>query len=149
RQLREAAAAASDLGLTIQLGTKGITPERLNRFLHLAEIFDANLVRSMLNGPEACPDKAQARAWLEAAAPDFERAGLTLALETYEQIPTADLISLVEQVGSSAVGICLDPANVVARLERPRDCVEQAAEHVVNVHAKDFAFARQDGWVGF
>ena len=47
------------------------------------------------------------------------------------------------------LGICLDPANVVARLERPRDAVELTAPLVANVHVKDFAFARQDGWVGF
>lgn len=148
-ELRDAAAAATDLGLTIQLGTKGITPARLGRFLHLAEIFQAPLVRSMLNGPDAQPDQDQARAWLETAAPDYERAGVTLALETYEQVSTATLTELLEEVGSNALGICLDPANVVARLEHPRDCVEQAAGHVVNIHAKDFAFARQEGWVGF
>ena len=50
---------------------------------------------------------------------------------------------------STTLGICLDPANVVARLESPRTCVEQTAPAVVNVHAKDFAFDRQPGWVGF
>ncbi len=50
-ELRDAAAAARDLGLTIELGTKGIEPEHLRRFLQLAEVFEARLVRSMLYGP--------------------------------------------------------------------------------------------------
>ena len=50
----------------------------------------------------------------------------TLALETYEQVATADLVGLVERIDSPRLGICLDPANVVARLELPRDCVEAA-----------------------
>jgi len=149
RRLREAATAAKDLGLVIQLGTKGITPERLTRYLRMAEIFDARLVRSMLYGPDARPSQEQAQSWLQAAARDYENAGITLALETYEQVPTTTLTALMERIEGNAVGLCLDPANVVARLEHPRDCVEQAAEHVVNVHAKDFAFARQEGWVGF
>src|SRR5687768_1621560 len=46
-ELAHAAAAARDLGLTIELGTKGLEPDRLARFLELAAVFDATLVRSM------------------------------------------------------------------------------------------------------
>lgn len=143
-QVREAAAAARALGLRIQLGTRGIDPERLTRFLHLADLFDARLVRSMITvSPATAIDQ------LRAALPAYEAAGVTLALETYEQIATDTLVELVERLDSPALGICLDPANVVARLENPRDCVERAASATRNVHVKDFAFARQDGWVGF
>lgn len=149
RELRAAAAAARDLGLTIELGTKGIAPEHLSRYLRMAEVFDARLVRSMLNGPGSAPTTAQAQTWLGSSVQDFERAGVTLALETYEQIATSDLLALIAAVGSPALGVCLDPANVVARLETPRTTVELAASATANVHVKDFAFARQDGWVGF
>jgi 3-oxoisoapionate decarboxylase len=146
---RDAADAARDLGLTIQLGTKGIDPERLRRFLDLAAEFDARLVRSMLHGAASRPDLATAEAWLRATLPAYETAGVDLALETYEQVATADLVDLVDRLDSPALGICLDPANVVARLELPRACVELAAPRTKNVHVKDFAFARQPGWVGF
>ncbi len=148
-EVTDHAAAARDLGLTIQLGTKGIVPEHLERYLGLAEAFDARLVRGMLYGPDSRPTLAEAETQLRAALPAYEAAGVTLALETYEQVATADLVALVEQIGSSHLGICLDPANVVARLELPRDCVESTAARTVNVHVKDFAFARQAGWVGF
>ncbi len=45
--------------------------------------------------------------------------------------------------------MCLDPANCVAALELPRDVVDRDAPYVKNWHVKDFAFTRQDGWVGF
>ena len=148
-ELRTAASAASALGLTIELGTKGIVPEHLSRFLELAEIFDARLVRGMVYGPDSRPSLAEAETWLRSCMRSFEAAGVDLALETYEQIATAELVGLVERVGSERLGICLDPANVVARLEQPRACVELAAPFVKNVHVKDFTFARQEGWVGF
>ncbi|WP_426185327.1 sugar phosphate isomerase/epimerase family protein [Microbacterium sp. TWP3-1-2b2] len=148
-ELRDAAGAARDLGLTIELGTKGIVTEHLGRFLELAQIFDAHLVRSMLYGADSRPSLAEAESWLRHALPAYEAAGVTLALETYEQLATADLIGVIERVGSENLGICLDPANVVARLESPRICVEQTAALTKNVHVKDFAFARQPGWVGF
>lgn len=141
-EVRDAAAAARALGLTIHLGTKGVEPDRLSRFLDLARGFDAPLVRTMATGPD---DDAPLRDIL----PAYEAAGVRVALETYERLATADLVDLVERIDSPALGICLDPANVVARLESPRDCVERAAPHVISVHAKDFAFARQPGWVGF
>jgi len=148
-ELRDAARAAHRLGLGIELGTKGINPEHLGRYLRLADTFDARLVRSMLYGPDSRPSLDQAEAWLRQALPAYERAGVTLALETYEQVSTEDLCGLVERIGSQHLGICLDPANVVARLETPRACVERTAPLVKNVHVKDFAFARQTGWVGF
>jgi sugar phosphate isomerase/epimerase len=148
-ELEDAASAARDLGVRIQLGTKGVEPGRLGRYLELAGIFDAALVRSMLHGPDAGPTLEQAESWLRAALPQYEASGVALALETYEQVGTADLLALVERIGSERLGICLDPANVVARLERPVDCVESTSRHVKNIHVKDFAFARQPGWVGF
>ncbi|SDY77610.1 sugar phosphate isomerase/epimerase family protein [Herbiconiux ginsengi] len=148
-EVSEAAAAARDFGVGIQLGTKGIPPAHLARYLELAEAFDARLVRSMLYGPGSRPTLAEAEAQLRAALPAYEASGVTLALETYEQVATTDLVDLVESIGSDHLTICLDPANVVARLELPRDCVERTAALTGNVHAKDFAFARQPGWVGF
>lgn len=144
-QLREAAAAARGLGLAIELGTKGIEPEHLLRFLDLAEIFDARLIRGMVLRDQA----EDAAGLLRRVSGSFEAAGVELALETYEQVPTRTLTGIIDEVGSRAIGICLDPANVVAQLESPRECVEETSPYVKNVHVKDFAFARQAGWVGF
>ncbi|MFB7251265.1 sugar phosphate isomerase/epimerase family protein [Microbacterium sp. NPDC056234] len=148
-ELKDAARAARDLGIRIELGTKGIVPEHLSRFLRIASIFDARLIRSMISGPDSRPSLIEAQVWLRSSIRDFEAAGVTLALETYEQVPTADLIGVIERVGSTHLGICLDPANVVAQLESPKACVEQTSALTKNVHVKDFAFARQPGWVGF
>lgn len=148
-EINAAAAEARALGLTIELGTKGIHPAHLTDFLRLADVFDATLLRSMVYSPDFRPSLDESARILDGILPSFEAAGVTLALETYEQIPTADLVGLVEQAGSDRLGICLDPANVVAGLELPKDAVNRCAPHTRNIHVKDFAFARQDGWVGF
>ncbi len=139
-----------DLGITVELGTKGIEPGHLERFLRLAEVFDARLVRSMLYGPDsrAVPRRGRGAAALR------HRRGTRHPVSRSPWRPTsrcatADLVALIERVGDDHLGVCLDPANVVARVEHPRDCVELTAAHVKNVHVKDFAFARQPGWVGF
>ena len=148
-ELAYAARAASELGIRIELGTKGVAPDHLLAFLGLAEAFDAELVRSMVYAPGFRPTLDEAESMLRTVMRDYDAAGVTLALETYEQVPTADLVGLVERVGGERLGICLDPANVVAGLELPKDAVERCAALTRNVHATDFAFARQHGWVGF
>ena len=97
-EITDAAAAARDLGLTIELGTKGIEPDRLARFLQLGGIFEARLVRSMLYSPDSRPTLPQAEEWLRAALPAYEASGVDLALETYEQVPTTDLVGLVARI---------------------------------------------------
>src|SRR4051794_13106315 len=51
-EIHDAARAASSLGLTIELGTKGVAPDHLATFLRLADEFDARLVRSMVYAPD-------------------------------------------------------------------------------------------------
>lgn len=150
RELDEAATAARRLGLRIQLGTKGLEADRLEWYLRLSERFSATLVRSMVAySGSATPTRDEAIRMLEHALPAYRAAGVTLALETYELIPTKVLLEIIDRVGADHLGICLDPANVVAALESPRAAVELCADLTRNVHAKDFAFARQPGWVGF
>ena len=148
-QLGDLKALAGDLGITLELGTKGISGEVLGPYLGLARSLGVKLVRGMVNTPEHRPSLSEAQRLLEQALPAYESEGVTIALETYEQMSSRDLVSLVEAVGSENLGICLDPANCVAALENPIDVIDRCAPYVKNMHVKDFAFTRRGGWVGF
>ena len=149
QQLARLRQQAADLDVALELGTRGIGPAQLQGYLRLAEQLGVTLVRSMVNAGDHRPDLDEAVRLLAGAVPAFEAAGVTLALETYEQIPVRTLVEVVESVASPALGICLDPANCVAALEHPLATIERTAPYVRNVHVKDFCFTRQDGWVGF
>ncbi|WP_213813785.1 sugar phosphate isomerase/epimerase [Glaciihabitans sp. dw_435] len=148
-QVRDIKREADDLGITLELGTRGVLPEHLATYLALSEALGVTTVRSMINTAEHKPTLGEAEQLLGRALPAYEAAGVTLALETYEQVHSRDLVSLVEAVGSSNLGICLDPANSVAALENPVDVIDRCAPYVKNMHVKDFAFTRRGGWVGF
>ena len=148
-ELAAVRAAAVDHQVTLELGTKGIQTPHLRRFLHIADILDARLLRTMFNTAEHRPDVPEATALLRAILPELVDHGVTLALETYEQVPTRDLVQVVREIGHPRIGICSDPANTVAALELPAAVVDAVAPYVVNMHIKDFAFSRRDGWVGF
>ncbi|WP_432484184.1 sugar phosphate isomerase/epimerase family protein [Kineococcus esterisolvens] len=145
--------AAAELGLALEVGTRGTRPDHLRRHLGIAEALGARLVRSMWTAgpadPEDRPDRSETERRLREVLPDYARAGVTLALETYEQVPTTALVDVVEALGDTHLGICLDPANTVAALENPPDVVARCAPHVKNWHVKDFTFTRAEGWVGF
>ena len=148
-QLRDLKAQAGELGITLELGTKGISAAHLATFLDLAKALGAKLIRGMVNTPDHRPTLAEAQQLLKQALPAYEAAGVTIALETYEQLSSTDLVDLVKAVGSPHLGICLDPANCVARLENPIDVIDRCAPYTANLHVKDFAFTRRGGWVGF
>lgn len=148
-ELARLAQHAARMGITLELGTKGVMPAHLQRYLAIASELDCALLRTMINSPDHRPTLSEAQRSVESVLPAFENQGVAICLETYEQVPTDDNIALVKAINSGLVGICLDPANCVASLESPMDVVAKTAPYVLNWHVKDFAFSRRDGWVGF
>jgi sugar phosphate isomerase/epimerase len=146
RCLRDRAASG---GIALELGTRGVGADHLDRYLDLAKTLDVKVVRSMVrdNGPDL--GFAEMESELRAVTKRYRDAGVTVALETYERYPTHMLVALVEAVDAPNLGICLDPANCIAALESPADVIDRCADRTVNLHVKDFRFGRQDGLNGF
>jgi sugar phosphate isomerase/epimerase len=148
-QLADLKRLADDLGLTLELGTRGLETDHLRRYLAIAEVLGVRTLRSMFNSNTLKPTPDEAFALLQKIMPSVEAQGVRLALETYEQVPTRTVLDVIQRLDSPWLGICLDPGNCVAALENPRDVIDMTAERVLNLHVKDFAFSRRDGWVGF
>ncbi len=139
----------ADVGVAFEVGFRGVRAAQLERFLEVARALGARVVRTMLSAGDDRPTLGEAVAELRVAAPRFRDAGVRLGLETYEVFSTEELVRVVEEVGDPALGVCLDPANTVARLEHPKQTIDRVVDHVVNLHVKDFAFRRAPGLVGF
>ncbi|ART63228.1 sugar phosphate isomerase/epimerase family protein [Kushneria marisflavi] len=140
---------AHALGIVLELGTRGIAPKHLERYLTLARVLGVRLIRSMLYSGEDRPTFDQAIQRLEQILPALRQQQVTLALETYEQVSIETLMTVIETVDDDHIGVCLDPGNCVAALEMPEAVIARTAGRVVNLHLKDFAFSRAPGWVGF
>jgi sugar phosphate isomerase/epimerase len=144
--LRELAAREH---VALELGTRGTDPAHLRRWLEIARALDVSLLRSMWTSGEDRPDREETLRRLRSIAPELEEAGVVLALETYEQVATAELVDVVATLDHPRIRLCLDPANTVANLELPDDVTALCAPYVANWHVKDFDFSRNPGWVGF
>lgn len=148
-ELRDARDQASELHLTIEVGTRGVEPAQLLQYLNLAVSFDATLVRTLIHSPSAQLSLEQAENWIREALPAFEAHGVTLGLENYEAYSCRDLASLVRRLESNYVGICLDTVNSLGTLETPKDVITTLAPLTVNLHIKDFAIERVPQKMGF
>ncbi len=144
--LRRDAEAA---GVRVELGTRGIAPGHLRAQLALAAEFGADLLRVVTDTAEHRPTEAEAAAALREVAPEFERAGVCLAVENHDRFPAAALRRLMEAAASPAVGVCLDTANSFGAQEGVASVADALAPWVANLHVKDYAVRRLPHLMGF
>jgi sugar phosphate isomerase/epimerase len=98
-------------------------------------------------GDQPSPEEVVTR--LRAFVPEFQRAGVKLALENHDRFKAAALAWIIEQVGLEHAGICLDTVNSFGALEGPEVVVRTLAPYTLNLHVKDFAVQRVDSQMGF
>lgn len=147
--LAELRAAQHRLSLSIEIGTRGVQPERLLSYVAMASELDASLVRTVPVpvGGEA-GGTTDIVACLRRVLPAFAERGVTLGLETYEGLSVDDIVAIVEEIDSPYLGIVLDPGNPIGRLEHPADTMRRCLPHTVSLHIKDVEFVRNTGSVG-
>jgi len=148
-EVYQASDQAERLGLAVEVGTRGVEPAHLLRYLELAVELGASLVRTLTHTADSKPSLEQAENWIREVLPEFESAGVILGLENYERHSSRDLAALVRRLGSPQVGICLDTVNSLGRLETPECVVETLAPLTVNLHVKDFVIERVAQMMGF
>ncbi|MBV9489045.1 MAG: sugar phosphate isomerase/epimerase [Verrucomicrobia bacterium] len=135
--------------LALEIGTRGVTPEHLYRFLRLAGRVDARLVRTTCGWQGENRPLDEVEQDLREVLPAYAAAGITIALENYEAYPTRALGALVERIGDPHLGICLDLTNSYGALESTERMLAALAPHTVNVHLKDFVIERTPRLLGF
>ncbi len=140
---------ADEANIHLEVGSRGVEPERLLGLLGIATTAGARLVRTMCGWPGEHRTLGDVEADLRQSLPEFERAGVTIALENYEAYPTADLGALVGRINSPNLGICLDLTNSFGALESAEQILEALALHTVNVHLKEFVVERTAHLMGF
>jgi sugar phosphate isomerase/epimerase len=148
-ELRDARAAAADLGIQLELGTRGIRADHMRRFLELCRFFQSSLLRVVIDTATEQPSVDEIVASIRDLAPEIEAAGVTLAIENHDRFEARTFAEIVERIGSDHVGICLDTVNSFGALEGPAVVIDTLAPYVVNLHVKDFVIHRHPSMMGF
>ena len=141
-ELRAFYTSAQELGIEIELGTRGIELENLRRYLAIAVELRSSLLRTLLDSPGHEPSAEEAVADVRRIAPEFEQAGVTLAIENHDRLKSAELRRIIERIGSSFVGVCLDTANSLGCGEGINEVLDSLVDMVCNLHVKDFVVRR-------
>ncbi|MCI0626755.1 MAG: sugar phosphate isomerase/epimerase [Acidobacteria bacterium] len=135
--------------IDLEVGTCGISPRHLGNYLRLARRLDSSLVRIVLDSENHHPSTDEVVASVGSVAPDFERAGVCLAIENHDRFKAATLAEILDRVGSTHAGICLDTANSIGCLEELVTILETLGRWIVNLHVKDFCIYRPPHKKGF
>ncbi len=141
------AAHAVRAGITLEVGARGLTPEHLRTYRTIARRLDAPLLRFVVDTHSHRPNAATIMTTLRDTRADL--GDLLIGIENHDRLPAQVLRSIIEQVGSPQVGICLDTANSLGAGEGLATVIEQLGPHTVNLHIKDFAIARVPHQMGF
>lgn len=148
--LQRLSAAAAERGLALEVGTRSLDPGHLSRYIEIASRIGARSLRTVLSGARRGSDDVSAAvAALRQVIPELEHHGVQLALENNEVFAAAHYAAIMRDLSTPAVGICLDTANSLGRPELLEPVLEQLAEHVVMLHAKDYDIQRIDTRMGF
>jgi len=142
-------AEAQGLGVAVEVGTRGIGHDQLRTYLHIAGKFGSPILRTVIDSDRHHPSMGEIIETLRAILPEFESAGITLAVENHDRFTAREFLHIVEQVRSPNIGICLDTVNSFGALEGLEVVVDTLGPHVVNLHIKDFSIRRASYAMGF
>ena len=117
--------------------------------LELCGELECGLLRVVVDTASQHPSPGEVVQTLGDFVPEFERAGVALAIENHDRFPAKRLASIVASIDSPSVGICLDTVNSFGCLEGPDHVVAHLARFVMSLHVKDFTVRRAGHMMGF
>jgi sugar phosphate isomerase/epimerase len=148
-ELDELLGFAASMGIALEVGTAGIATGNLHRYRELAARLRSPIVRTLLDSPGCEPTLQEAIDTVREVLPEYQRAGICLAIENHDRFRAAALAELMQALDSPAVGICLDTANSLGCGEGWDTVLRRLGPWVVNLHVKDFRADRLPHKKGF
>lgn len=140
---------AKEWGIDIEVGTRGLEGERLQRCADLAVRFRSAFVRVVVDTADYHPTPQELLANLRRLKPIFADKGVKLAIENHDRFPVRVLAQVVEEAGADWVGICFDTANSLGTLQGPGEALDALCPYVCNLHVKDVRARREGHSLGF
>lgn len=140
---------AQDMQIDLEVGTCGIRPEHVRRYIALAARLRSPILRVVADTEQEHPTSGQIVESVEAVLPDLERARVCLAIENHDRFPARVLAEICARFDSPHVGICLDTANSIGCLENLETVLCHLARWTVNLHIKDYEIFRPPHRKGF
>jgi 3-oxoisoapionate decarboxylase len=140
---------ANQLGITVEVGTRGIVVTHLQDYIQIAHFFGSPILRVVVDTAAHHPSPEEVVTLIRHVLPALDAANVTLAIENHDRFKASTFAWIIEQLNHPNVGICLDTVNSFGSLEGPDVVVESLEQHVVNLHIKEFVVRRLSHNMGF
>jgi len=142
-------ALAQSSGIGLEVGSRGLTAENLDRHIDLAVSFKSPILRFVVDGPGFEPSLDEVVSVVRGALLRLQGNKLLLALENHDRFKAEDFRQMVLRTDPEFVGICLDSVNSMGAGEGIREVVDTLGPLAVNLHLKDFTVRRAPHRMGF
>ncbi len=137
------------LGIDIEVGTRGLTDENIERYLAIASFLSSPILRMVIDEKNYSPDKEEIISILHRWEQKFKERNIVLVIENHDRFPCSVLKEIIETIHSPFVKICLDTVNSFGSLEGTREVITALAPFTKNIHIKDFKIYRPYHNLGF
>ena len=87
---RDLRTLAAEMAVAIEVGARGLTAERLERFLDLAVFFHSPILRFVIDGPGHEPTIDDVVGVVSAALPRLRETGVRLAIENHDRLKATE-----------------------------------------------------------
>ncbi|HEX2395733.1 MAG TPA: TIM barrel protein [Bacteroidales bacterium] len=140
---------AHQIGITIEVGSRGLTGENLEKYLKIAEKLYSPILRMVIDQENYRPEPEDVVAIIRNALPELKARNIILALENHDRLHAKVFREIVESIASEFAGICLDCINSMGIGEGIETVIDILAPYTVNLHVKDFNVKRVYHKMGF
>jgi 3-oxoisoapionate decarboxylase len=134
-------------GIDLEVGARRLTTEQIAVYAGIANRIHAKLLRFVIDDHDYHPSPETVIGLLRDSESHLQ--GLTLAIENHDRFSARTLREIIETVGHSNIGVCLDTANSLGAGEGLREVVTTLAPLTFNLHLKDFRIHRVPNLMGF
>lgn len=140
---------ASSQGITIEMGSRGLTAEHTFRCLKTAEILHSPILRMVIDQKDYEPDIKTIIAVINDLIPEFRSRNIRLAIENHDRLKAVEFEKIIHTLNSEWIGICLDSVNSMGAGEGFETVSEILLPYTINLHLKDFSIRRISHKMGF
>jgi sugar phosphate isomerase/epimerase len=140
---------AAARGVAIEVGTRGLTAERLAAHVGLSAFYGSPILRFVIDGPGYEPAFDEVVSVIRGGLPRLREAGVRLGLENHDRLEARAFREIVRATDEVQVGICLDSVNSMGAGEGLAEVVATLAPLTINLHLKDFTIERVSHKMGF
>ena len=148
-KISELSRYARQKGIELEVGMRGLIPEKVREYLEICSILKSSLLRIVIDSEGDEPDTDEIVSRIHELLPYLEKKKVVLGIENHDRLTSETFREIMERCESSYVGMVLDTVNSFGCEEGTWQVVNELAPYTVNFHMKDFQISRIASKLGF